>query len=273
MENKNRQERLAEFIKTLDNMQNSTITRTINGDETLKSILEGYNKNESSQSFQETPEFIILPGEEILDAIKKLNEQREKTFYDGYMSQIFERFSRSDFSNMDITEKPKEQADETGPMFFHEMFHSVDFGDYTQSIRQEETFSDDEVKYAEQFKFFLEFLTINKEFGDSTLVRIKREGNVISYSRLNQGIALDRHEITMTKSDNLKELYETIKETFGSEFVFGSKHEMIEGWSLLPTIGGKLMLEISSDNLDDRNWISKEIHNRHSVIVDEPKKF
>lgn len=45
---------------------------------------------------------------------------------------------------------------------------------------------------------------------------------------------------------------------------------MMRGWSLLPTIGEKIMLEIDSDDLEDKNWIYKETHNRLTV-VEEPK--
>ena len=85
---------------------------------------------------------------------------------------------------------------------------------------------------------------------------------------LNEGIPLDRYEITMTRCDNLKEIYETLKVSFGPDFAFGDKHEMFGGWSLLPTIGDNIMLEFNSDNQVDRNWIYDEIHNRPPMILD-----
>lgn len=192
--------------------------------------------------------------------LKSIHEDAFSEVVRESMRRSFERFSRRDNSN-------------EGQSLLHEILHSIDFGDYEQHSSQEETFSDDEVQYDEQLKQFLEYITLNKEFGDFTYIRIKREGNIISYSRLNQGFALDNHKIIMTKSDNLQELYKMLKVTFGPDFVFGSKHEMMGGWSLLPSIGSKLMLEISSDDYNDRNWIYDEIHNREPRIIDEPKKF
>lgn len=196
-------------------------------------------------------------------SIHKASFSRDDAFSEvvrDSMRRSFERFFGKDFSN-------EEQS------FLHEILHSVDFGEYDKRMSQEETFSDDEVQYDEQLKEFLEYITLNKEFGDLTYIRIKREGNIISYSRLTMGFALDDHKIIMTKSDNLYELYRMLKVTFGPDFVFGSKHEMMGGWSLLPSIGSKLILEISSDDLEDNKWIYDEIHNREPRIIDEPKKF
>lgn len=232
MENKNSENGLEKFVKTLDEVHNSTIS-------------DAPSKNEPSQS------------------IHKASFPRDGAFSEVVRDSVrrsFERFFGRDFSD-------EEQS------FLHEILHSVDFGEYDQRMSQEETFSDDVVQYDEQLKYFLEYITLNKEFGDFTYIRIKREGNIISYSRLNKGLALDNHKIIMTKSDNLQELYRMLKVTFGPDFVFGSKHEMIEGWSLLPSIGSKIMLEISSDDSEDNKWIYDEIHNKEPRIIDEPKKF
>lgn len=200
---------------------------------------------------------------EAISGKENSNSIHEDAFSEVVMESIrksFERFSRRDFSD-------------EGQSLLHEILHSIDFEDFDQLISQEEAFSADEVQYDEQLKEFLEYITFNKEFGDLTYIRIKREGNIISYSRLTMGLALDDHKIIMTKSDNLYELYRMLKVTFGPDFVFGSKHEMMGGWSLLPSIGSKLILEISSDDLEDNKWIYDEIHNREPRIIDEPKKF
>lgn len=258
MENKNRQDRLAKLIK---DMENAAIMKGTSADEVIKS-LHGDEILESIKKLNEQ-----------LDSVKKQKEQLDKIFYNDYMSRLFERFERRNFSDMDVSEKASNKEDITvEPMLMHEMFYGVDFSDYAQGASEEAAFSDDEVEYDEQLKHFIDFVTLNKEFGDSTFIRVKREGNIISYSRLQAGIELDNHKIIMTKSDNLKEIYGLLKTTFGPDFVYGNKHEMFGGWSLLPSIGDKLMVEITSDDPADSEWIYNEIHNRQPVIIDELKK-
>lgn len=269
MENNNR---LEELIKTMDNIQNSTTMAVTSGDEALKSVLEDRRKSENSQIPPKKSEPFWMPSEEVLEKVKEMQDGFDKLFHDDYLDGIYESFER--IFNSATSKKTSDKEDITvEPMLLHEMFHGVDLSDYAQCAKQEETFSDDEVEYDEQLKHFIDFVTLNKEFGDSTLIRVKREGNIISYSRLQAGIELDNHKIIMTKSDNLKEIYGLLKTTFGPDFVFGSKHSMFDGWALVPSIGDKLMLEISSDEPDDRVWIYDEIHNRAPVIIDSPKKF
>lgn len=240
----NRKERLEKNIESSATTQNSKIIRAISGSEILKNILGGYNKNEEAK-----------------------NEQSVKD--DGYIRELLERFNDIVFSE----KLSGQEVDSEEPMILHEIIHNIDFGNEEQSINQQENFSDDESLYSEQIKALLEYITLIKEFGDSTYIRIKREGNIISYSRINKGFSLDKHEINMISPDNLIKIYEMLKVSFGSDFVFGSKHDMFEGWSLLPIIGDKIILDISSDDFADNNWIYDEIHNRPPMIIDEPKKF
>lgn len=160
----------------------------------------------------------------------------------------------------------------------HEIIHSQAFaGTSKESSQQQNTskasiFSTDYDRYNEQLKDFLDYVALTKEVDDFAFIKVKREENSISYARVKEGCIVDRHEIPMTNDSNLKELYEELKHAYGSEFVYGCKHEMMNGWSLQPIIADKVIMEFSSYKLSDRNWIYEEVHNRPPRIIDEPKK-
>ena len=179
-----------------------------------------------------------------------------------------------------FTREGNREANGSDSLLLHEVVHAIDFEKGTDvltvdsrnvtNVHTEQAFSTDYDKYNEQVKNFLDYVALTKEVSDFAFISVKRINNVIRYSRYKQGLPVDRNEITMVSSGDLRALYETLKISYGAEFVPGSKHEMMHGWSLLPTIGEKIMLEIDSDDLEDRNWIYKETHNRLTV-VEEPK--
>lgn len=128
----NRKERLEKNIESSATTQNSKIIRAISGNEILKNILGGYNKNEEAK-----------------------NEQSVKD--DGYITELLERFNDIVFSE----KLSGQEVDSEEPMILHEIIHNIDFGDEEQSINQQENFSDDVSLYSEQIKSFVRIYNVN----------------------------------------------------------------------------------------------------------------
>lgn len=196
---------------------------------------------------------IIRSGDEIF---KSLFDEKERQEKEG------------------IIEKNSERSDELESLekinFLHEISHIISF-DTSNKVHDTIFYSIDYEKYNEEVKDFMDYIAMLQETEDFAVIKVNRSGNKIMYSRYQKGMPVYSNKISMVSSVDLKALYETLKVVYGEQFVPGSKHEMMNGWSLLPTIADKIILEIDSDNQLDRNWIYQEVHNK-PVIVDEPRK-
>ena len=64
----------------------------------------------------------------------------------------------------------------------------------------------------------------------------------------------------MISNEDLKKLYELLQNEFSSNFVDGWKHTFGKGWSLNPTIGENIIMDINSDIYSDSSWFYAESH-------------
>lgn len=97
-----------------------------------------------------------------------------------------------------------------------------------------------------------------------------RNDNSIDYGRYKQGIRRKKDTIEMISNEDLRKLYELLQAEFASNFQDGCKHTFGEGWSLNPTIGENVMIDISSSNSYDKNWFYEELYKEQKS--DSPKK-
>lgn len=155
----------------------------------------------------------------------------------------------------------------TNSMQLHEIMHNLAFLEGNREI----TYSTDYDKYDEEVKDFMDYVALTKESEEFAFICVRRDDNTIRYYKMREGSPIDMHSITMTGNDNLKEIYESLKVAYGPEFKHGHKHEMINGWSLLPVIGDNVIIDIDSNEPTDKNWIYEEVHQK-PAIVDEPQQ-
>lgn len=97
-----------------------------------------------------------------------------------------------------------------------------------------------------------------------------RNGNSIDYGKYEKGIRRKKDTIEMISDEDLRKLYKLLQAEFVSNFTDGCKHTFGEGWSLNPTIGENVMIDINSYNSYDKNWFYEESHKEQKS--DSPKK-
>lgn len=114
-----------------------------------------------------------------------------------------------------FTREGNREANSTYLQSLHERFHSIDFGK-VPNMPEQQKYSSDYDKYNEQVQNFLDYVALTKEVSDFAFISVKRINNVIRYSRYKQGLPVDRNEITMVSSGDLRALYETLKISYGA---------------------------------------------------------
>lgn len=203
----------------------------------------------------------------ILNIIQSGDEIFKSMFDEKEINEILEKVTALE------REISEEQERLESANFLHEMNHIISFDTLNKVHETIDaiSYSDDYEKYNEEVKDFMDYIAMLQVTEDFAVIKVNRSGNKITYSRYQQGMPVYSNKISMVSSLDLKTLYETLKVAYGEQFVPGCKHEMMNGWSLLPTIADKIILEIDSDNQLDRNWIYQEAHNK-PVTVDEPRK-
>lgn len=122
------------------------------------------------------------------------------------------------------------------------------------------TFSNNLEKFNEECSIFINYIKQCTQNGVASILYMMRQGNLIYYGKYNRGMKTDNHTIEMVSNDDLKKLYELLQIEFASSFVDGCKHNTIEGWSLNPTIGENVMIDINSNSSNDRDWFYEESH-------------
>lgn len=259
--------------KMMEKMNSIILSELTSGDRIFESLMEGYEAKKENQRAVNAQE------DKISESLQRMNEAWDKMFHDDKVRELLDKSFEIDkkFISPLKIEKVAQSEDEEDKgidTLLHEIVHTIDSKSSTnasdRNAHNEQIFSTDYEKYNEQVKNFLDYIAIIKEIEDFAVIKVKRTNNVIRYSRYKEGLPVYRNEIAMMSSKDLRALYETLKISYGAEFVPGSKHEMMRGWSLLPTIGEKIILEIDSDDLEDENWIYNETH--HQLIVDEEPK-
>lgn len=270
MKDENRKEKIERLMRIREKISETSISSTVSKDQIYRSLSE---ENDSSQKN-------INIQEEAAESIKKTSEQWQKIYNDEYIKKVLGKMAELDekaikelkgadnqISFIDLISR--EGAKDIELPLLHESIHMANFERCEN--KRKITYSTDFSKYEEEVKEFMDYVALAKEAEEFSLICIKRVENTIRYYKMQKGFPRDMHSITMTGNDNLKEIYESLKITYGPEFKHGHKHEMINGYSLLPTIGDNIIIEIDSNELTDKNWIYEEVHMKEE-IVDEPQK-
>lgn len=133
--------------------------------------------------------------------------------------------------------------------------------DFNYKDNYYEKFSKDLSKFNQDCIKLIEFIKQCAEnSNDAYFLYLLRNQNFISYGRFEQGIRKKINIIQMVSNEDLKKIYNLLQTEFASDFIDGYKHTFGEGWSLNPTIGKNIMIDINSDNTFDSNWFYEEVH-------------
>ncbi len=136
---------------------------------------------------------------------------------------------------------------------------------------QNESFSGDLNKFNKDCSEFIEYIKKCGESSEISVLYMLRMENVIHYGKFNHGVRMDKNAIEMMGDEDLRKLYLLVQSEFVSDFVDGYKHTIGEGWSLNPTIGENVMIDISSDNSSDKNWFYEESHKEQKKQIIKEK--
>lgn len=147
-------------------------------------------------------------------------------------------------------------------------------GDIYKSILSDKTnstFSSDLNTFSQACTKFINYIKQCVENPNELYVLyMLRNDNSIDYGRYKQGIRRKKDTIEMISNEDLRKLYELLQAEFASHFIDGCKHTFGEGWSLNPTIGENVVIDINSYNSYDKNWFYEESHKEQKS--DSPKK-
>lgn len=139
--------------------------------------------------------------------------------------------------------------------------------DMTNSIfsdRSDMSFSGDLNKFNESCVEFISFIKQCvenvKENKVYVFLYMLRNGNSINYGEYEHGLREKKGTIEMISNEDLRKLYELLQDKFATDFIGGCKHTFGEGWSLNPTIGENVMIDINSCNSYDKDWFYEEVH-------------
>lgn len=131
------------------------------------------------------------------------------------------------------------------------------------------SFSTDLDKFDKECSVFLNYIHQVVAEGEFAALYLSRNANIIQYGKFSNGIRSNSHTIEMVSANDLKRIYDLLHASFLDSFDEGFKHTFGEGWSLLPVICEKVVIDISSSNSNDRNWFYTESHKMDDNI---PKK-
>ena len=131
--------------------------------------------------------------------------------------------------------------------------------DYESAKRKEITFSNDTKKFSEEIDKLIVLIRECLTKKDFSVLYIDRINNFINFGIYKQGFKHLISSIEMISENDLHNIYELLKKEFFSDFTFNFKHTFGYGWTLIPSIADKVLIEIDSDNLKDRNWFNDEI--------------
>lgn len=138
------------------------------------------------------------------------------------------------------------------------------------SVEQNESFSSDLNKFNKDCSEFIEYIRKCIEDNESSILYMLRKGNVIHYGKFEHGVRTAKNVIEMISNQDLRNLYILMQTEFASDFEDGYHHTLY-GWSLNPTIGENIIIDIDSDNFYDQNWFYEESHKEQEVS--EPIKL
>ena len=119
-------------------------------------------------------------------------------------------------------------------------------------------------KFYNEFFILINYIIECVRTDKINVVYISREGNLIKYGQYDNDWKIEKNTIDMISDEDLKKLYNFLKNVFADDFIDGYKHVLGKGWSLYPMVCNKILLEISSDNYNDLNWIIEEIENEQN---------
>ncbi len=178
------------------------------------------------------------------------------------MSDILKKIQKIDEKEIDSNDGFIDKCIEDFQKF--NMLHSFD------SNEENKSFNSDFDKFANDCLEFINYIKQCIENNEVSSLYILRKGNAIHYGKYDYGIKKDQSIIEMISDEDLKKLYELMQHEFSSDFVGGWKHTFGEGWSLKPTIGENVIIDINSSSPSDRDWFYEESHKEQKSEL--PKK-
>lgn len=128
----------------------------------------------------------------------------------------------------------------------------------------EPTFSSDLDKFNIDCLTFINYVKQCKQTDEFFVLYLSRVGNVIKCGKYDHGTQIDLDKIKMVSDNDLKKIYDLLQNEFPNDFVDGCKHTFGQGWTLNPSIGENIWIDIKSDNLNDQNWFYEESHKEPS---------
>lgn len=137
------------------------------------------------------------------------------------------------------------------------------FDDMLKSVTtntRNNSFSNDSDKFVSDCVSLIEYIKSCIENEKFSILYMIRQGNVIEYGQKNHGVKIDKYIINMISDNNLILIYKLLQREFSSQFCDGYKHTFGIGYSLNPTIGDNVVIDVDSDNVNDRNWFYEESH-------------
>lgn len=171
----------------------------------------------------------------------------------------------------DIFKKMHENGVEETDAFLNKSIEDYKkFYNSFNSSAENQAFSSDLNKFNNDCLKFISYIRQCFSNEEIYVLYLLRKGNILHYGMYDCGIQTDKGVIEMTSDEDLRNLYELMQNEFSSDFVDGCKHTIGEGWSLNPTIGGNVMIDINSSSPNDRNWFYEESHKEQKE--DLPKK-
>ena len=123
---------------------------------------------------------------------------------------------------------------------------------------EKEKYSKDIVKYNKECRRFLEYIKQYIIKNEVNILYINRKENIIKYGKIEENTKINENTINMINENNLKDIYIKIKKEFQDNFINGIKKTYGEGWSLNPIINNNTLIDINSDNIQDKKWFCKE---------------
>lgn len=213
----------------------------------------------SGESWKET---VKLIDELLEETSKKIQEMREDENISSEKSEI--KKEPNPFQSDIFYKKYLDNLE-----YKHRKYKSNNQDSKTQqtTVHQDE-FSDDLESYKEDVQRFIDYVKFCTFLEDFTYIFLERRESKIIYGKMQKGIKTDKCIINMVSAADLQEIYHLLKIEFASDFHKGSKHTFGMGWTLLPTIGENVIIDIDSDNHEDRNWFYEEKDSRE--IIDMP---
>ena len=138
------------------------------------------------------------------------------------------------------------------------------FGTFLKYIEKDDekqkglTFSNDIRKFNEDINNFVKYVRENISDENIGFMFLERKDNVIRYGKKYKGIRVETIDIDMISNDDLKNIYELLKNEFNSSYDLYFKNDFLYGWQMGMSINDELNIDFDSSSLYDSIWIEEE---------------